>query len=270
LAHFRWRYTKNLLDKTFICFASEIHCMGIVEEVKNKREFADLPDSVVQRAVDQAKGDVKHSRAILRKYFGVFMTNKVLKGDLKDDEMLKAHISSSKRDYKKFYEDIFEGVKGVHSVIDLGCGANGFSYKHLKEEIGSVDYVGVEAQGRLVEHLNKYFEDKLYLAHAVKVDLFEVEEVLQILRRQVKGRAVLLFQVVDALESLERDFAKEFIKEIFGECEVMVVSWSIESISGKRKFFTKKKWLTKFFEEHYEIHHDFEKYGERFVVLTKK
>lgn len=244
--------------------------MGIIEDVKKKRELNDLPDSVIERASEQAGGDMKRTRAILRKYFGVFMTNKIMKGDLGDEQMLKSHISSSKRNYSKFYEDIFGGYEGIHSVVDLGCGANGFSYKYIKEEIGSVDYVGVEAQGRLVDHMNEYFEDKLYLAHGVKADLFDVENILDILRRQNKSRAVFLLQVIDALESLKKDFAKEFIRAVFSECEFMVISWSIESISGRKKFFTKKKWLTAFLTERYKIEKDFEKYGERFLIITKK
>ena len=255
-------------DKTFICFGSEIHCMTEVEEVKKKRELAGLPDSVVERAIAQ-KGDVKSSRALLRKYFGVFMTNKILKGGLSDDEMLKSHISSSKRDYSEFYSEIFKDIKGVHSVVDLGCGANGFSYKYLKDEIGSVDYVGVEAAGRLVDHMNNYFEDKLYLARVVKGDLFDTENILEILKKQNKSRAVFMFQVIDALENLQKDFSKVFISEIFKECEFMVISWSVESISGRKKFFVKKKWLMKFLEENYTVRREFEKYGEHFVVLEK-
>jgi hypothetical protein len=243
--------------------------MSIIEEIKKKREISDLPDSIIERVAEQNKGDVKKSRAVLRKYFGVFMTNKILKGNLNNEEMLKSHISSSKRDYEKFYKSIFEGINGINSVIDLGCGANGFSYKYLKKEIVSIDYVGIEASGRLVNQMNKYFEDKLYLAHAVQEDLFDIENILQILRRQEKKRAVFLFQVIGALESLERDFAKEFIKEVFSECELMVITWSKVSLSGRKKFFTKKKWLMKFLEENYNIDKDFEKYEERILVLTK-
>lgn len=243
--------------------------MGAVEEVKKKRELSDLPDSVIERALVQSHGDVKGARSLLRKYFGVFMTNKILKGDLIDDEMLKSHISSSKRDYENFYSEIFKDIKNVHSVVDLGCGANGFSYKYLKDEIGSVDYVGFEAAGRLAEHQNRYFEEKLYLARIIKSDLFDLENVLDVLRKQDKSRAVFMFQVVDALENLQKDFTKIFISEIFKECEFLVISWSVESISGRRKFFTKKKWLLKFLEENFEIVKNFEKYGEHFLVVKK-
>lgn len=243
--------------------------MGIIEEVKKKREFSRLPDSIVERVSKKENDNLKKSRAALRKYFGVFLTNKILKGNLSDEETLKSHISSSKRDYETFYEEIFDDIKGIHSVVDLGCGANGFSYKYLKDEIGSVDYVGVEASGQLVDHMNDYFEEKLYLAKAVSLDLFDIENIKKILKKQNKERAVFLFQVIDSLENLEKDFSKKFIQEIFEECELMVVSWSIESLSGRRKFFTKRRWIMKFLEENYSIENDFEKDGERILILRK-
>ena len=58
--------------------------MNIVEEVKKKREFRELPDSVVLRVLEQTESEddkerVKEARVILRKYFGVFLTNRVIK-----------------------------------------------------------------------------------------------------------------------------------------------------------------------------------------------
>ena len=241
--------------------------MDKVEEVKKKAEFSDLPDSVVRRALEKEHDDVKGVRALLRKYFGVFLTNKVRKGKLSADEVLKSHLSSMNRDYDVFYKKIFEDVKGIHSVVDFGCGANGFSYKYLKDEIGSVDYVGVEAAGQLVEQMNEYFEDKLYLARVVHEDLFDVEKMKSILSRQNKGRAVFMFQVVDALENLEKNFSKNFLDEISKECELIVLSVPMRSLGGKIKFAVKRKWLTDYFEDNFEIEKDFELDGERIFVL---
>ena len=243
--------------------------MSLVEEVKKKKEFGELPDSIVEKALKK-NDDVKSCRALLRKYFGVFLTNKVRGGKLSDEEMLSSHISSSKRNYEDFYEKIFEGIKGIHSVIDLGCGANGFSYKFLKHEIGSVDYIGVEAAGQLVNHMNKYFEEKLYLARAVHEDLFEADKILGILKKQNKSRAVFLFQVVDALENLEKDFSKKFIEKISKECELLILTLPVFSLGGKIRFAVKRKWLVDFLEEIFVIEKDFEMDGERIFVLTKR
>ena len=52
--------------------------VGLINEVRKKREFGGLPDSVVVRALEMSDGDVKGAREFLRKYFGVFLTTRVL------------------------------------------------------------------------------------------------------------------------------------------------------------------------------------------------
>ena len=243
--------------------------MNIIDKIKQKREFSGLPNSIVERVAEISKGDVKESRALLRKYFGVFLTNKILKGKISDDEMLVAHMSSKKRNYKEFYEEIFSVVGKVGSVIDLGCGVNGFSYKYLKTVVGDVDYVGVEAASQLVEHMNKYFSKKGFSAKAVVGDLFDIKSVLRILKKQKKDRVVFLFQIVDVLESIENDFSKKFILDISKECEKIVLSFPTENLGGRRKFMAQRKWLVEFLMEHFVIEKDFVMNGERIICFCK-
>ena len=47
--------------------------MNLVGEVKKKKGFSGLPDSVVERALMESEDDVKETRSLLRKYFGVFL-----------------------------------------------------------------------------------------------------------------------------------------------------------------------------------------------------
>ena len=237
--------------------------MSVVWEIKRKGEFSRLPDSIVERAAEVSDNDVKKSRALLRKYFGVFLTNKVLKGR---GDLLQVHMSSRKRDYEKFYEEIFSEIKDVGSVVDLGCGANGFSYEHLPK---GVNYVGVEAAGQLVDHMNKYFEVEGFSAKAVVGDLFDIESILKILRKSKKPRVVFLFQVVDALENLERDFSKKFILEISEECETIVLSLSTESLGGRKKFAVQRRWIVDFLLENFEIRKDSKMNGERVLIFEK-
>jgi len=240
--------------------------MNIVKEIKKKREFSQLPDSIVKRAAEMAKGDVKKARALLRKYFGVFLTNRVLKGK---GDLLEAHMSSKKRDYAEFYREIFLDRGSVGSIIDLGCGVNGFSYGYLKKELGDVNYIGVEAAGQLVDYMNSYFDKNNFSAKAIVGDLFEVDKVRELLKDQKKPRVVFMFQVVDALENLERDFSKKFILEISGECERIVLSLPTESLGGRKKFVVQRKWIMDFLEENFVIEKDFSRDGERIIVLRK-
>ena len=180
---------------------------------------------------------------------------------------MSAHTSSKKRNYLEFYKEIFSGVKSVKSIVDLGCGANGFSYDYLKKELGNIDYVGIEAAGQLVEHMNKYFEMNNFKGEAVCMDLFDIKSVLEILKKQERNRVVFLFQVIDALENLERDFSKKFILEISKECELMVISLPTESSGGRKRFEVQRKWLVNFLEDNFVIKKDFEVNGERILVI---
>jgi hypothetical protein len=118
--------------------------------------------------------------------------------------------------------------------------------------------------------MNKYFEENMFLARAENMDLFEIEKVSEIMKKQEKDRCVFLFQVVDALENLEKDFSKKFILEISKECEMMVISLPTESLGGRKKFNVNRKWIIDFLEEHFKIEKDFEKNGERIIIVKTK
>ncbi|MCK4649735.1 hypothetical protein KAT36_00745 [Candidatus Pacearchaeota archaeon] len=240
--------------------------MSLIESVKRKKEFSMLPDSIVERALKESGEDVKEARKLLRKYFGVFLTNRVLKGR---GDLLGIHISSKKRDYEDFYFRIFEGMDKIRSVVDLGCGVNGFSYEYLRDVIGDVDYIGVEAAGQLVELMNKYFEENEFSAWAIKGDLFDIDGVVKILEKSAKPRVVFLFQVVDALESMERNFSKKFILKVMEGCEWMVISLPLVSLGGRKKFEVSRRWLVDFLEEEFIVEKDFEMFGERILIFRR-
>ena len=241
----------------------------VIEGMRGKK-LSGLPDSIVRRVAKLVGGDVKDARVLLRKYFGVFLTNRVLKSKGSASEILKNHMSSRKRDYEKFYAEIFSGIDSVGSVIDLGAGVNGFSYSYLRKKLGEVDYVAVEAVGQLVGNMNDYFKEEGFSAEAVCGDLFDVESVLKILKKQTKPRVVFMFQVVDALENLERDFSKKFILEVSRECEMIVLSLPTESLGGRKKFAVRRKWILDFLRESFVVEKDFVMGGERVTVVRKK
>jgi SAM-dependent methyltransferase len=203
----------------------------------------------------------------------------------KKGSILDVHMSSKKRDYQKFYEKIFEVVGGVEregedvrvrsrhrrvgSVVDLGCGVNGFSYGYLREAVGDVDYVGVEAAGQLVDQTNVFFKENSFDANAVCGDLFDLDLVKGILEKAKRDRIVFLFQVVDALESVERNFSLKLISAVMKNAEVLVISVPLVSLGGGRKFAVKRKWLMDFLEDNFKIERDFEMFGERIICVSK-
>ncbi len=252
------------MDKSSTRILTDSNGLDLVGEVKKKKEFSGVPDSVVGRALCESKDDVKEARALLRKYFGVFLTNRVLH---KSGNKLDVHISSKKRDYGEFYGEIFSGIRDVKSIVDLGCGVNGFSYEFLPR---GVSYVGVEAAGQLVDQMNIFFKDNYFDGRAICGDLFDLDLVRGILEKAKCPRVVFLFQVVDALENMERNFSLKLIGEIMKNCEVLVLSLPLVSLGGGKKFAVKRKWLMDFLAENYNVLRDFEMFGERILVVQKK
>lgn len=224
-------------------------------EVKKKKEFSQLPDSIILRALELSKGDIKKARAFLRKYFGIFMTNKVLK--LKSEDILRSHISSKGRAYDFFYKTLFPLDLKLKTIIDLGCGVNGFSYGSLKNLLGDVSYVGLEATGQLVDRMNSFFkENQFNHAKTIRMDLFELNEIENIIRSTESPKAIFLFQVIDALEGLERNFSKRLLlslKESISMEDVILITMPMKSISGNKLFESKRGWLRWFLEEHFVV-----------------
>ena len=211
----------------------------LITKVKKKKIFSKLPDSLVWRVLEKNDGNVKLARAELRKFLGVFLSNKVLKGE--GVEVLKSHISSKGRNYDEFYGEIFEGFGGFESVVDLGCGVNGLSYNFLKKYVGGIVYVGLEASGQVVENVNRYF-DKVGLnkkCNVIDMDLFDLEEVVKIVGGAKSPRCVFMLQVIDALEALEKNYSKKLLlklKKVLDKGDVVVISMPLKSISGRKKF----------------------------------
>ena len=251
----------------------------LIEKIKQKREFSGLPDKIIENVLNQKqiknKSDeerVKLSRAFLRKYFGVFMTNKVMKG--KDEKVLESHISSKKRDYLEFYKRISSIVgNNFKSVIDLGCGMNGFSYNYIRESFGEVKYTGMEATKQLCDLQNEFFNNnEISNANVVWGDLFNCVVVKDIFKESRSPRIILLLQVVDALENIEPNFAKEFLsslREYMGGEDVLVISNPMKSISGNNRFDIKRRWLDEFVKNNFNFIDKFELFDEEFLVAKR-
>jgi len=246
---------------------------SLIKEVKNKRELSMLPNSIIQNALDLNQQDVKITRAFLRKYFGVFLTNKVLK--LKYEKILKSHISSKKRDYLQLYSLIHSVIGGeVKSIIVLGCGANGFSYPFILGEFGEVSYIGLEAVGQIVSNTNTFFQENNFKeAKVVQTDIFDLEKIKQSISKMPSRRVIFLFQVIDALESIEKNFSKKLlleIRSILSFNDTLIISNSKKSISGRSNFLSKRDWLKNFLSENFQIINEFSLFDEDMIIFKKK
>ncbi|VVB80529.1 Uncharacterised protein [uncultured archaeon] len=239
----------------------------LINLVKKKSEFQNLPDSIVEKALNSyeiqkikdSEEKVKETRAFLRKYFTVFITNKLIGAKISGEEILNKHMSSKNRDYEDLYEKLDLGDK---TIVDLGAGLNGFSYPYF----ASNKYVAVEAIKVFVDVMNNYFQKDKLNAVAHNIDLFNLASIKNLVKSE-KSPIVFLFNVIDALEKLERDYSKKLLTEIVPISEKVVLSFPTRSLTGKSKFYTKRDWIIDFIQEKFEILDDFEQGDERFIVF---
>jgi hypothetical protein len=250
--------------------------MDLIKKIKDKREFSGLPESIIEKVLNQKqirnKSDeekIKLVRAFLRKYFGVFLTNKVLKG--RDETVLISHISSKKRDYISFYEKISSSVgNNFKDVFDLGCGMNGFSYPFLIKFLGEIRYTGFEATRQLCDLQNAFFEKENFSrANVIWGDLFNFEQVESIFKNSSSPKIVLLLQVVDAIENIEPNFSKSLlleIKKFLKKEDVLIISNPLKSISGRNRSDIKRRWLEEFTKENFVLIDKFDLFDEEFLI----
>jgi hypothetical protein len=248
---------------------------AILSKIREKREFSQLPEKDIEIAFShfekrQASEEekIRLTRELLRKIFSAFISKKLLSLKNKDEEwILRKHISTRERlpHYEEIYKRIFKNYKEA-SVIDLGAGINGFSYKFFS---GKINYTAIESVGQLTELMNFYFKKNKFNGKAVNFSLFEKEKVREIIKKEKKPRIIFLFKIIDALESLKENYSKELISEISPFADKIIVSFATKSLGSREKFKANRNWIVNYIKENYNILDDFELGGERYLIFNK-
>lgn len=252
----------------------------IIQKIIIKREFSDLPLKDVEMAFSHFEkrqtsdeDKVKLTRDLLRKVFSVFGSEKLLnKKNLEAEYVLKKHISTRERlgSYKEIYSRVLKEINpNEFSIIDLGCGVNGFSYGFFPKKM-KINYVGVEAMGQLVDLTNNYFYNKKISGLAIHLSLFELEKIKQVIKDVKSPKVIFLFKTLDSLEMLERDYSKRLLKEIVPLADRVVVSFATRSLVARKKFHVERNWILNFIKENFNLLDDFELGSERYVSFCKK
>jgi len=254
----------------------------IIEKIRQKKEFSELPLADVEKAFEKFDRDdfsdeekVKKTRDLLRKTFSGFSGKKLLVyKDKTTEEILKKHLSTRERyeHYEEIYSRLLKNLPKKISIVDLGCGVNGFSYSLFGKVGKKVNYLGVEAVGQLVELMNRFFKKEKISdkAQAVHASLFELEKTKKRIKEMKKPRVIFLFKVIDSLEKSERNYTKTFLKEVVPIVDKIVVSFATKSWARRKKFFANRKWLIDFIRENFQYTDDFEIAGERYLVFEDK
>ena len=253
----------------------------LIQKIIQKKEFSQLPEKDVELAFlhfekrevsDEEK--IKLTRELLHKVFGAFASQKLLSPKNKNEEwILRKHLSTRERlaFYKEVYKKLLSDYKNKKiTLIDLGAGVNGFSYKYFKSAGFNINYLGVEAVGQLVDLMNNYFKRENLDAKAVHESLFELEKIKKIITETKKPRIIFLFKTLDSLEMLERDYSKRILKEMVILAEKVVVSFATRSMIKRKQFSVKRNWILDFIGKNFKILDDFEIGGERYIILKNR
>lgn len=252
----------------------------VLARIREKREFSQLPERDIETAFEQfskrqtsEEEKTRLTKELLRKVFSVFISKKLLSLKDKNPEwILRKHISTRERlpYYEKIYGRIFSDYKNkAVSVIDLGAGINGLSYDFFKKIETNVNYTAVESVGQLVELMNFYFEKNKINGKAIHLSLFEKGEIREIIKREKKPRIIFLFKVIDALETLKRNYSKELISKIAPLADRVVISFATKSLGSREKFKANRNWIVDFVRENFNLIDDFEFGGERYLIFSK-
>lgn len=251
----------------------------ILKKIIQKREFSQLPKKDVEMAFlhfekrqtsDEEK--VRLTKELLHKVFGAFGSRKLLIPKKRTEEwVLRKHLSTRERlpHYREIYERILKGLGRKISILDLGAGVNGFSYKYFKEIGFNINYTAAEAVGQLVELVNNYFKGEGIKGRALHLSLFELEKLKKIINEAERPRVIFLFKVLDSLEMLKRDYSKELLSVISPLADRTIVSFATESMIKRKKFMVKRAWFLNFLEKNFSVLDDFEIGKERYLVFKK-
>ncbi len=253
----------------------------LIKKITDKKDFSELPKQDVELAfnkfdkphyLDEEK--IKLTRDLLRKVFSVFTSGKLLNIKNKDCEwILNKHISTRERlkfypeVYRKIFSDSILKKKVELTVVDLGAGINGFSYKYFPKNI---NYLGVEGMNQLVSLTNYYFNKEHIKGKVIQESLFNLDEIKELLFK-VKGLKILfLFKVIDSLEMLQDNYSKSLLKELTPLVDFVVISFATRSLVKRERFKVNRKWILEFIRENFEVLEDFEIGNERYIKFRSK
>lgn len=255
----------------------------LIEKVMAKKEFSRLPRrdvelvcSFVEKSFrESGMGLVKRTRELLHRMYTMFVPTKMLSKVDRDAEwFLKKHISTRERlpYYDVVYKECLRGFskkEDLH-VIDFGCGVNGFSYERFADLGFSVRYLGLEPVGQLVDAQNTYFEQMGFAAQCRQLSLFDLDVNVDAVKR-IKGvKIAFFFKVVDSLEMLKKDYAKEVLRGIVPLVNRCIISWATKSLGSKKQFRSDKKWLLDFLKKEFRIVDEFVFGSEKYVIISQK
>lgn len=263
----------------------------IVQAVKRKKELSTLDDSFVREKVKRVLEKEKKIKKKLEKApsFREFSRSsefKELKRNVREElhtvygvfqkaskgtspaERLASHQSSEERlaQYEEIYKRIFEITGKPGSILDLGCGANPYSYSFLGCR---PTYIVMDLPSDDLKEIVAYFKKEAIEGEAFGIDLVKEYEKLRKLLGEYPVDVTFLFKLLDSLESIKRHISGKLLDAI--NATWLVVSFPTVSIGGSKHIKKERRaWFEKLLARRGWYYERFSISNEVFYVVLKE
>ncbi len=208
-------------------------------------------------------------REELRKVYGVFQE----KGKGRNagvgtpEELLLSHQSSAERysHYGEIYRRIFSITGLPSSVLDLGCGANPYSYKKLGCR---PFYVAVDLPSDDLSGIAAFFKEENIDGEVFGLDLVKDYGRVGELTKESHFDVAFLFKLLDSLETIKRHVSGNVLDAI--NAGWLVVSFPTVSIGGGKRIRKERRaWFEKLLARRGWVYEQFELGGEVFYIIRR-
>lgn len=177
---------------------------------------------------------------------------------------LALDIHRSCRERLPYYQELYDFIKIKDSVLDIGCGLNGFSYPYFKKNIF---YKGIDVNEEELSFVKQYFEQEKINGVLENLDLTNKDNIEKIGLESEKFECVFLLKTLDTLESIERNISEKIMKII--KSKKIVVSFPTRTLGGKKLISSERTWFKKIKKENYNTS-TYEIDNEIFYIFNKK
>ncbi len=245
------------------------------EKVKNSKSFKEFSRS---SEFEELK---KLVRAELRSVYGVFdLDEKKGRGKLLDElekrphdaelikKLLLLHQSSKERIsyYKEIYAKIFSITGVPRVVLDLGCGANPYSYAFL----GCKPlYLASDLPSTQLDDVKRFFQIEGIDGEVFPLDLVKHHDTLPVISNKDLADVAFLFKLLDTLEEAKRNISGKVLDSI--PAKWLVVSFPTKSLGGGKTIkHERRAWFEKLVRRKAWAFEKFAIGDEEFYVVLKK
>ena len=215
----------------------------IFNKVKTSKKYSSICDATIQRIcaeeIPKYKKEADIVKAVKNKLHIIsesFFSNnpsrwlkRLEKGeDIDFFELLKLHSSTNERlsFYNEFYDDIFNAVGDVHSILDIACGLNPIIvWEYLKKKRIDIEEYVVNDINHIILNTVRYYSD--INNKSVIVDTSD----LLLTVPTIKVDLILLLKLIPLLEQQKKDYYKTVINKL--NADYIAVSFPTKTMSGK-------------------------------------